>query len=85
MTKSDTRFLVVGVILMAITLSIPLFVDSTLLKRLIQSLMLIATTWTLIVGVKGKIYRGEKINIWHILLVLVIGSIVFFALRYLLK
>jgi len=71
----------IGIILMIIGISLPLFIKSILLKRVLQITLLCAMSILLVRVVEEKKKTNQKINYINLIIVTLYGLALYFVLK----
>lgn len=81
MTYPLKKMAAIGIILMIIGISLPLFIKSILLKRVLQITLLCAMSILLVRVVEEKKKANQKINYIHLIIVTLYGLALYFVLK----
>ncbi|MBI2272660.1 MAG: hypothetical protein HYU70_02585 [Bacteroidetes bacterium] len=81
MTYRLKKMAAIGIILMIIGISLPLFIKSILLKRVLQITLLCAMSILLVRVVEEKKKTNQKINYINLIIVTLYGLALYFVLK----
>jgi hypothetical protein len=81
MTYRLKKMAAIGIILMIIGISLPLFIKSILLKRVLQITLLCAMSILLVKVVEEKKKTNQKINYINLIIVTLYGLALYFVLK----
>lgn len=81
MTYRLKKMAAIGIILMMIGISLPLFIKSILLKRVLQITLLCAMSILIVRVVEEKKKTNQKINYINLIIVTLYGLALYFVLK----
>lgn len=81
MTYRLKKMAAIGIILMMIGISLPLFIKSILLKRVLQITLLCAMSILLVRVVEEKKKTNQKVNYINLIIVTLYGIALYFVLK----
>lgn len=81
MTYRLKKMAAIGILLMIIGISLPLFIKSILLKRVLQITLLCAMSILLVRVVEEKKKTNQKINYINLIIVTLYGLALYFVLK----
>lgn len=81
MTYRLKKMAAIGIILMMIGISLPLFIKSILLKRVLQITLLCAMSILIVRVVEEKKKTNQKINYINLIIVTLYGHALYFVLK----